>query len=103
MSSNNTQQEEAKAKTREQVKNEAAKTREQVKQERREKREKAQNRRVRVRILPIWLRIVIIAGLICLSTLAGAAVGYSMMGNGKVMDIFKSSTWTHIIDLVEKE
>ena len=60
-------------------------------------------RRIRVRILPIWLRIIIVAALIFLSLIAGAAVGYGVIGNGEAKDIFKKSTWTHIVDLIEKE
>lgn len=82
----------------------AAKTREQVKEERHKQTEgKARRKRIRVRIIPIWLRIIIVAVLIFLSTIAGAAVGYGVMGEGNAKDIFKKSTWTHIIDLVEKE
>jgi hypothetical protein len=32
----------------------------------------------------------------------GAAVGYGVLGNGHPGDVLKGSTWTHIIDLVEK-
>jgi hypothetical protein len=35
--------------------------------------------------------------------MAGAAVGYGVLGNGEVKDIFTKSTWTHIVELVEKE
>jgi DNA-directed RNA polymerase subunit beta len=59
--------------------------------------------RVRVRLFPIWLRIVILVVLILLCTLSGAVVGYGVLGNGKIADVFKGSTWTHIRDLVEKE
>lgn len=81
---------------------EAVKTREQQKKER-SKEETPRNRRIRVRLIPIWLRIIIIAVLIFLSVIAGAAVGYGVLGSGNVKDIFAKSTWTHITDLVEKE
>jgi hypothetical protein len=58
---------------------------------------------VRVRLIPIWLRFVIVILLLVLSITIGAAVGYGVLGNGSVTDIFHKSTWTHIIDLVEKE
>ncbi len=82
----------------------AAKTREQVKEERNKQAEaRARRKRIRVRIIPIWLRIIIVAVLIFLSAIAGAAIGYGVMGGGDAKDIFQKSTWTHLIDLVEKE
>ncbi|PLT35841.1 DNA-directed RNA polymerase subunit beta [Bacillus sp. V5-8f] len=69
------------------------------------KAEKAGNtkERIRIRLLPIWLRLVIVCVLIAFSVLAGAVVGYSVIGGGKASDVFKTSTWTHIVDLVNKD
>ncbi|WNS75249.1 DNA-directed RNA polymerase subunit beta [Bacillus sp. DTU_2020_1000418_1_SI_GHA_SEK_038] len=82
---------------------EAAKSREQLKKERTTMAEKRRNRRIRVRMIPIWLRIIIVAVLIFISCIAGAAFGYGVMGGGNAKDIFQKSTWTHIVDLVERE
>ena len=65
--------------------------------------EGGKNKRIRIRLIPIWLRLLILVVLIFVSLVAGAAVGYGMLGDGKVADIFKSSTWSHIRDLVEKK
>lgn len=54
-------------------------------------------------MIPIWLRLIIVIVLICVSLTAGAVIGYSVIGNGKAGDTFKKDTWTHIIDLVDKE
>lgn len=78
-------------------------TREEAKSERKKQVEENRQNRIRVRMIPIWLRIIIVVALIFLSTLAGAAFGYGVMGGGSASDIFKPSTWTHIIDLVVKE
>lgn len=59
--------------------------------------------KVKIRLLPIWLRLIIVTVLIVVSVLAGAIVGYSVMGGGNVSDVFKKSTWTHIVDLVNKD
>ncbi|RFU60731.1 DNA-directed RNA polymerase subunit beta [Peribacillus glennii] len=69
------------------------------------KAEKAQNtkERIRIRLLPIWLRLVIVCVLITICVLSGAVVGYSVIGGGEVSDVFKTSTWTHIVDLVNKD
>jgi len=61
------------------------------------------NGRIRIRLLPIWLRLVIVCVLIAVSILAGAIVGYSVIGGGKASDVFNKSTWTHIVDLVNKD
>jgi hypothetical protein len=36
-------------------------------------------------------------------TVIGAAIGYGVLGSGKVSEVFYKSTWTHVVDLVEKE
>ena len=61
------------------------------------------NKRVRIRLIPIWLRLVLLVVSVFICVTAGAAVGYGMLGGGDVGDIFKGSTWTHIIDLVDKK
>lgn len=68
-----------------------------------EKRQKRSPKKIKVRLIPIWLRtiIVILSFFICLIT--GVIVGYSVFGDGKPQDALKKSTWTHIIDLVNKE
>ncbi|MFJ7726086.1 DNA-directed RNA polymerase subunit beta [Neobacillus sp. NPDC097160] len=62
-----------------------------------------QYKRVRIRLIPIWLRLLLLVVLIFVCVVAGAAVGYGMLGGGKMADVFKESTWTHIIDLVDKK
>jgi hypothetical protein len=41
--------------------------------------------------------------LFLLSTTVGAAIGYGVLGSGKVSEVFYKSTWTHVVDLVEHE
>jgi hypothetical protein len=72
-----------------------------AKEEKKQSEEKG--KRIRLRLIPIWLRVVIIVLLMGLSSLTGAAIGYGVLGTGNVMDVFKPSTWTHIINLVDKE
>ncbi len=59
-------------------------------------------KRIRVRLIPIWLRLILLVVLVFISVMAGAIVGYGMLGGGKIAEVFQESTWTHIIDLVEK-
>ncbi|MDE5053812.1 DNA-directed RNA polymerase subunit beta [Niallia taxi] len=85
---------------------ELIKTREQLREEHEEnnQQEKPSSKRLgRVRMIPIWLRLIIVIALIFVSLTAGAVIGYSVIGNGKAGDTFKKDTWTHIIDLVDKE
>lgn len=86
---------------------EMVKTREQVKEERKEQKNTEENasskQRVRVRLFPIWLRIIVIILIMAVSLLAGAVIGYSVMGDGKASDTFKKDTWTHIVNLINEE
>ncbi|MGG3888526.1 DNA-directed RNA polymerase subunit beta [Metabacillus fastidiosus] len=59
--------------------------------------------RSRIRLIPIWLRIVLLLFFMMLSTIFGILIGYGVIGDGDMIDALKSSTWQHIIDLVEKE
>lgn len=54
-------------------------------------------------LISMWLRFVIFIALIIICVTAGALVGYSGIGGGKSIDVFKGSTWSHIYDLVEKK
>lgn len=72
-----------------------------------EKEEKKQSivkgTRIRLRLIPIWMRVILVVLLIGLSSLTGAAIGYGVLGDGNASDVLKMSTWTHIIDLVGTE
>lgn len=61
------------------------------------------NKRIRIRLIPIWLRILLLVIFTGVFMVAGAAFGYGVLGNGDPGDVLKGSTWTHIIDLVEKK
>lgn len=85
---------------------EMTKTREQVKEERKQRNTEevaAPEVRVRVRLFPIWLRVIVIILLMAISIIVGAIIGYSVMGDGRAMDIFQLETWAHIIDLVNEK
>jgi hypothetical protein len=60
-------------------------------------------RKIRIRLIPIWLRLLIVTLLIIVSIVSGAMVGYSVFGGGDASDVFRKSTWSHIIDLVNKD
>ncbi|CRK82667.1 DNA-directed RNA polymerase subunit beta [Neobacillus massiliamazoniensis] len=62
-----------------------------------------QRKKLRVRLIPIWLRLVLLIVFSFIFLMAGAAFGYGTLGKGKATDVFKLSTWTHIGDLVNKK
>ncbi|GGE85121.1 DNA-directed RNA polymerase subunit beta [Priestia taiwanensis] len=68
----------------------------------REERHKVSKKDTQVRLIPIWLRIIILFISIVVSVVIGAVIGYSIIGDGNVSDVFKIDTWTHILDLVGK-
>ncbi|WP_110928347.1 DNA-directed RNA polymerase subunit beta [Bacillus massiliglaciei] len=57
---------------------------------------------IRVRLLPIWLRLILICLFAAAAVVLGAIVGYSVFGGGEFVDVFKKSTWTHIVDIVNQ-
>lgn len=65
--------------------------------------EKESAPKIRVRLLPIWLRVILVVVLMGISVIAGLVVGYGVIGNGNPEDALDKSTWQHIIDLVEKK
>lgn len=67
-----------------------------------EEQKEKQKKKIKVRLLPIWLRLLIVAGLIVLMVIIGALIGYSVIGGGHLIDVFKPSTWKHIGDIVNQ-
>ncbi|WP_083443663.1 DNA-directed RNA polymerase subunit beta [Ornithinibacillus contaminans] len=78
-----------------------AQTRKQQKKQ--QKLEKRQNKMPRLRIFPIWLRIVVVVVLAVVALLVGLMIGYGGLGDGNPRDALKWETWQHIIDIVVKE
>ncbi|NBJ68774.1 MULTISPECIES: DNA-directed RNA polymerase subunit beta [Clostridia] len=60
------------------------------------------NRRPRVRIFPIWLRIIVILLFCIIALVVGLMIGYGVIGDGAPTDVLKTETWQHIIDIVTK-
>ncbi|MDR6999311.1 DNA-directed RNA polymerase subunit beta [Neobacillus niacini] len=87
---------------------EQVKTREEFKKVKADSQKNAEEvrpatKRVRVRLIPIWLRLILLVISIYIFAMVGTAVGYGKLGGGKITDVFKESTWTHIRDLVDKK
>lgn len=56
---------------------------------------------VQIRLLPIWLRIVLVLLLLTGAAIFGAIIGYGYMGDGDPADVLKKETWTHILDIIK--
>lgn len=56
---------------------------------------------VRIRLLPIWLRIILVLVLLIITVIIGTLIGYSVIGDGSPSDLFKVETWTHITDIIQ--
>lgn len=54
---------------------------------------------VQIRIIPIWLRLLIVFVLAITAMLVGYNIGYSVIGDGSSDDTFLS-TWRHILDII---
>lgn len=55
---------------------------------------------VQLRLLPIWLRIILVLLLFLLAAVVGLNVGYSIIGDGASSEVFKWDTWQHILDIM---
>jgi hypothetical protein len=93
--------------TEKEILQEESKTREEIKAEKKNKKKSGAEEKpakwVRIRLLPIWLRIILFVVLLAGSLIGGAMVGYGVIGDGKAMDVFEKSTWQHIVDIVMKD
>ena len=65
-----------------------------------EQQQKA-NRIVKMRLLPIWLRLILIALLFISVAVVGLIVGYGYIGDGDVGNALKWSTWQYLLDIIE--
>ncbi|WP_017726032.1 DNA-directed RNA polymerase subunit beta [Halalkalibacterium ligniniphilum] len=67
-----------------------------------ETREKKRRpKRERIRLIPIWLRLILVAVLVSASLLLGVMFGYGVVGNGEPLDALKMETWQHILNLMD--
>lgn len=67
-----------------------------------EKKEKATNKTfwVQIRMIPIWLRIILVALILVGAIALGVTIGYGYLGDGDPADALKIETWTHILDII---
>ncbi|GAA0420406.1 DNA-directed RNA polymerase subunit beta [Virgibacillus sp. AGTR] len=71
-------------------------------QKQKQKQERKMGKRPRLRIFPIWLRIIVVLLFCAIALVAGLMIGYGVIGDGTPVDVLKKETWQHIIDIVTK-
>ncbi|GEL07532.1 DNA-directed RNA polymerase subunit beta [Salisediminibacterium halotolerans] len=55
----------------------------------------------RIRLIPVWLRLVLILLLAGAALIVGAMAGYAIVGDGtNPFDVFNPDTWYHIHDII---
>lgn len=55
----------------------------------------------RIRLIPIWFRLILILFFISVALVLGAMMGYAILGEGgNPMDVLEPETWYHIYDLI---
>lgn len=58
------------------------------------------HKRVRLRLIPIWLRILLVLLLFIVAATIGLMFGYAGLGDGNATDALKWSTWQHMLDII---
>ena len=53
-----------------------------------------------LRLIPIWLRIILVILLIVVAGASGLMIGFSVIGGGNAADVLKFETWEHILNIV---
>jgi Mn2+/Fe2+ NRAMP family transporter len=85
---------------------EQVRTREEMKKARAQEKSvetmRDRRKKIRVRLIPVWVKVVIVILLIFASMIAGTVVGYGVIGNGKPGEALQKETWTHILDIINK-
>ncbi|WP_245829075.1 DNA-directed RNA polymerase subunit beta [Salipaludibacillus agaradhaerens] len=65
------------------------------------KKQKRREKKGRIRLIPIWVRLLIIVIAMVISLVLGAMVGYWLVGDGGApTDVLKPETWYHIYDII---
>ena len=58
---------------------------------------------VQIRMIPIWLRFLIVIVLLLAAVMVGVTIGYSSIGDGDSADALKWSTWQHLLKIIKGE
>ena len=89
--------------TREEIKKQKKIAQKKEKDAKKEQKLDKKIKKFRKRLIPIWLRIILVVLFSAVALAVGLMVGYGIIGEGEPMDALKWSTWEHIRDIVFKE
>ncbi|MFC7685805.1 DNA-directed RNA polymerase subunit beta [Ureibacillus sp. GCM10028918] len=70
------------------------------KEKRSEKNQEKPMRWYNLRLIPIWLRIILVLALLIIAGAAGLMIGFGVIGNGEPLDALKQDTWQHMLDII---
>ncbi|MBU9723420.1 MULTISPECIES: DNA-directed RNA polymerase subunit beta [Bacillaceae] len=66
-----------------------------------EKRSKRSRKpRGRIRLIPVWLKVIVVVSLLAGSLVVGAMVGFGLGGDGDPRSILDKETWYYVYDLI---
>lgn len=69
--------------------------------EREKEREKKKRRKGRIRLIPVWVKVIVFAALLTGSLIAGAMFGYGFVGEGQEpRDVLDREFWYRIYDFI---
>ena len=67
-------------------------SKEEGQQENQESRRKPVQKKIRIRLFPIWLRLILVLIAAGLAVIIGSVVGYSVIGDGNPSEVFHKNT-----------
>ncbi|RCW77416.1 DNA-directed RNA polymerase subunit beta [Saliterribacillus persicus] len=82
------------------AKHEKKVTKDEKAEKKQSRQEKKQQKKAIRRVIPIWLKLLILIVLCLFALLIGLIVGFSILGDGSPLDVLRIETWQHIIDIV---
>ncbi|ADU32272.1 DNA-directed RNA polymerase subunit beta [Evansella cellulosilytica] len=74
--------------------------RKQKKLAKQEKRDAKFLKRRRIRLIPIWIRLIFVIALFAGSLIAGTMVGFGIVGDGNPRDVLEAETWYNVYDFI---
>ncbi|WP_416147734.1 DNA-directed RNA polymerase subunit beta [Salipaludibacillus sp. HK11] len=70
-------------------------------EQRRKDRKREKKKPGRIRLIPIWVRLVLLIAVLLGSAILGAMIGFGIIGDGgNPRDVLEEDTWFHIYDMI---
>ncbi|MFD2707033.1 DNA-directed RNA polymerase subunit beta [Salibacterium lacus] len=62
---------------------------------------KKERRKERIRMVPIWARLLIILAVLILSLLGGLVTGYAIVGEGNGLEVLRWGSWERMFEFIQ--